>query len=204
MINNIAGVILAGGEGKRFRGVTKANIVVDGRTIISRIIEVFKAIFEETILVTNSPEKFMEFEEICIITGDVYLNKGPLGGIHSALFNTKKDSIFVVGGDMPFLDTDIILKQIKFFEKNSCDSIVPVIGQNIEPLHGIYKKSVLEILEKYLSTDNNNSIRGFLKKIDICYFPVEDSEKSRLAFTNINSPEDLKHMNNNPESTVSD
>jgi molybdenum cofactor guanylyltransferase len=202
MVNNITGVILAGGEGKRFRGIIKANIVVDGRTIISRIIDVFKEIFGETILVTNTPYEFMEFDEICTITGDVFLNKGPLGGIHSALFNAKKDSIFVVGGDMPFLDRDIILNQIKFFEKNNCDSIVPVLGQNIEPLHGIYKKSVLGSLEKYLSSDNNYAIRGFLKEIDICYFPVEDSEKSRLAFTNINSPEDLKHLNKNPESTV--
>jgi hypothetical protein len=39
MIHNISGVILAGGASKRFNGLIKAKIVIDGRTIISRIIE---------------------------------------------------------------------------------------------------------------------------------------------------------------------
>jgi molybdopterin-guanine dinucleotide biosynthesis protein A len=199
MVNNITGVILAGGAAKRFKGITKAKILVEGRTVISRILDVFSDIFEEIILVTNSPDEFTDFADSCIVIGDVFLNTGPLGGIHSALNKTKKDSVFVVGGDMPFLDKDIILKQIKFFEKNNCESIIPVIGQNIEPLHGIYKKSVLGKLENYLMADNNNAIRGFFKEIDVCYFPVEDSTNSKLAFTNINSPADLKFLNLNPE-----
>lgn len=194
MVNNITGVILAGGAGKRFKGITKANIIVDGRTIVSRILDVFLNIFEEIILVTNSPDEFIGFADTCIVTGDVFLNKGPLGGIHAALNKTKKDSVFVVGGDMPFLDKDIILRQIKFFEKNNCESIIPVVGKNIEPLHGIYKKSVLGLLDNYLRAGNNNAIRGFFKEIDVCYFPVEDSTNTKLAFTNINSPEDLKNF----------
>ncbi len=195
MIYNISGVILAGGAGKRFNGTTKATIVVDGKTIISRILDVFRIIFEEIIIVTNTPEEFTGFADNCIITGDIYLNKGPLGGIHSALNEATRESVFIVGGDMPFLDKEIILNQIKFFERNYCECIIPSMGQNIEPLHGIYKKSVLVSLEEYLRLDNNYAIREFLRVIDICYFPVEDSEKSRLAFTNINYPSDLRYLN---------
>lgn len=189
MVHNIEGVILAGGAGKRFNGITKAKIVIDGETIISRIIDTFSSIFEEKIIVTNSPEEFMEFAEECRIACDKYLNKGPLGGIHAALTETTKESIFVVGGDMPFLEKELILQQINFFEKNNCDAVIPANGKNIEPLHGIYKKSVLGLLEEYLRADNNYSIRDFFKEIDICYFPVGDS--ARMAFTNINTPSDL-------------
>jgi molybdopterin-guanine dinucleotide biosynthesis protein A len=187
----IAGVVLAGGEGKRFNGIIKAKIIIDGETIISRIINIFDSIFEEKLLVTNSPEKFSEYADSCIIFGDKYLKKGPLGGIHSALIETSREAVFVVGGDMPFLQKDLIMRQINFFEKNSCDAVIPVIGQSIEPLHGIYKKSVAGLLEEYLKSDNNYSIREFFKEINICYFPVEDSEESMQAFTNINTPEDL-------------
>jgi molybdopterin-guanine dinucleotide biosynthesis protein A len=161
--------------------------------------EVFRDIFEEIIIVTNTPEEFKGISENCVVTKDIYLNKGPLGGIHSALNVTTKDSVFIVGGDMPYLDKDIIFSQLKFFEKNNCDCIIPSIGQHIEPLHGIYKKSVLGALEEYLMLDNNYAIREFFKRIDACYFPVEDSENSRLAFTNINTPSDLKIINKNPE-----
>ena len=80
---------------------------------------------------------------------------------------------------MPCLEKELILRQIEFFEKNNCDAVIPVIGQDIEPLHGIYNKSVIGLLEEYLKSDNNNSIRDFFKEINICYFPVEDSEKSK-------------------------
>jgi molybdopterin-guanine dinucleotide biosynthesis protein A len=189
MVQNIAGVILAGGASKRFNGIIKAKIIIEGETIISRILDTFSSIFEEKLIVTNSPDEFTAYAEVCKITSDKYLNKGPLGGIHSALYKTTRESVFIVGGDMPFLEKEIILRQIKFFEKNNCDAVIPAIGQNIEPLHGIYKKSVLGLLDEYLMKDNNYSIREFFKKINICYFPVGVSEMR--AFTNINTPSDL-------------
>jgi molybdopterin-guanine dinucleotide biosynthesis protein A len=191
MVHSIGGAILAGGASKRFNGVIKAKIAIDGRSIISRILDAFNCIFEEKLIVTNTPGDFTEFADTCIIFGDRYLNKGPLGGIHSALNETSMEAVFIVGGDMPFLDEEIILRQIKYFEMNNCDAVIPVTGQNIEPLHGIYKKSILGLLEDYLKSDNNCSIREFFKEINICYFTVEDSEKTRMAFTNINSPSDL-------------
>ncbi len=188
------GAILAGGAGKRFRGITKSMIVIDGRTILSRIIDTYNDIFREIIIVTNKHDEFLEYAIRCKIVGDHFLNKGPLGGIHSALTETAAESIFIAGGDMPFLEKDLILNQLKFYEKNNCDAVIPMIGQNIEPLHGIYKKSILPVLDEFLRSDKNYSIRDFFKEIEICYFPVEDSEKFRVAFTNINSPEDLRFI----------
>jgi molybdopterin-guanine dinucleotide biosynthesis protein A len=56
MGNRISGVILAGGSNKRFGGITKANVVIDGETIISRIISTISDLFDEIIIVTNKPE----------------------------------------------------------------------------------------------------------------------------------------------------
>ena len=84
MIHNISGVILAGGASKRFDGIIKAKIVIDGKTIISRIIETIGEIFDNIIIVTNTPDEFKEFKS-CKIIRDHFLNKGPLGGIHSAM-----------------------------------------------------------------------------------------------------------------------
>jgi len=37
---NISGVILAGGENKRFAGVNKSNLIIEGASIISRIVNI--------------------------------------------------------------------------------------------------------------------------------------------------------------------
>ena len=47
MANKISGAILAGGSNKRFGGITKSNIVIDGETIISRIISTISDLFDE-------------------------------------------------------------------------------------------------------------------------------------------------------------
>ncbi len=190
MVKKITGVILAGGSNKRLNGIIKANILIRGRTIISRIIETLGDIFEEVVIVTNTPDKFHQYSDNKIIV-DKILNKGPLGGIHSAMKESENEALFVVAGDMPLLDREIITRQIDFYNNNKCDIIIPQIDQYIEPLHGIYKCTLISILEDYLKKDISYSIRGFFSMADVCYMQIEGSEKSRSAFTNINTPDDI-------------
>jgi molybdopterin-guanine dinucleotide biosynthesis protein A len=190
MIRNISGVILAGGASKRFNGIIKAKIVIDGKTIITRILETFGEIFDEIIIVTNTPGEFKEYSG-CKITGDQILNKGPLGGIHSALKISEKEAVFLVAGDMPLLDREIIVRQLDFYGDENCDVLIPKIGHYIEPLHGIYRKTLLSTLEEYLKERNDYAIREFLRSVDTHYMHLGNSKKNRRAFTNINSHEDI-------------
>jgi len=190
MCKNISGVVLAGGANKRFNGSIKANIVIDGTTIISRIIDTLTDIFVELIIVTNTPEEFEEFKKYKIVR-DVFEKAGPLGGIHAALNASSNEAIFVFAGDMPFLDTGLILKQIEYYRDHKYDILIPMINENIEPLHGIYDLSVTGTLEEYLKADHNKAVREFFKLVKVGYIQLEDSEETRKAFTNINSPSDI-------------
>jgi|WetSurMetagenome_2_1015567.scaffolds.fasta_scaffold18013_3 molybdopterin-guanine dinucleotide biosynthesis protein A len=201
MINNISGVILAGGNSKRFNGIVKSKITIDGKMIISGIIETLAYIFDEITIVTNTPDEFREYHT-CKIIGDKFRNKGPLGGIHSALEETDKEAVFVVAGDMPKLDKDIITRQIDFYYHNNCDILIPRINQHIEPLHGIYRKTLTGIMTEYLEGRNNYAIREFLKKpeVHVRLIEFEESEKNARAFTNINSPADIRKLKRLPGS----
>jgi len=190
MVNNISGVILAGGASKRFNGINKTRILIDGKTIISRIIDTISDIFDEITIVTNTPEEFSDFSNYKIV-GDQFLYKGPLGGIHSALKASEKDTLFVFAGDMPLLDKEFIIRQIDYFSLNKCEVLIPQINKYIEPLHGIYKKTLISVLEEYLIVNHDYAVREFLKKVNVCYLQFEESEKTRSAFININSPYDV-------------
>jgi molybdopterin-guanine dinucleotide biosynthesis protein A len=190
MISNISGVILAGGANKRFNGITKANIVIDGRTIISRIIDTISDIFEETIIVTNTPEEFTEYNHLKIV-GDIFLKAGPLGGIHAAIRASESKALFVFAGDMPLINKDIIIRQIDYFNTNIYDVLVPQISDNIEPLHAIYSCSVKKDLEEYLHHGQNYAVRDFLDRVNSGYLIFDESIETRNAFTNVNTPSDL-------------
>ena len=190
MIQNISGVILAGGVAKRFGGTTKANIVIEGKTIISRIIESIGSIFDEIIIVTNTPDEFGSYRD-CKIAGDIFLNAGPIGGLHSALKNSSKEAIFVFAGDMPFLDRNLISDQIEHYQKGKYDILIPKIDNRIEPLHAIYNCSITEKLEFWLQDNQKKGVRDFFEFVNAGYMELNDSEENRIAFTNINSPSDI-------------
>jgi molybdopterin-guanine dinucleotide biosynthesis protein A len=183
----ISGVILAGGENKRFGGITKSNILVGDSTIIFRMINTISELFEEIIIVTNTPDEFQPFRQYKIVP-DQFLKIGPLGGIHAAIKNSTKESVFVFAGDMPFIDKELIIDQVECFNKSTADAVIPSMNNEIEPLHAIFHCSVFEKLDNYLATNNKYAIRDFLEIINVSYMKLPDSEKTRKAFTNINTP----------------
>ncbi|MDP3001830.1 MAG: molybdenum cofactor guanylyltransferase [Bacteroidales bacterium] len=190
MIHNISGVILAGGANKRFDGMTKANIVINGKTIMSRIIDTIKDIFDEIIIVTNTPEEFKEYINYQIVN-DQILKAGPLGGIHAAIKTSSKEALFVFAGDMPLLDKKVIIRQIEFYKSHKCDILIPRINTYIEPLHAIYNISIIETLEDYLTGDHDYAVRKFYKRQNVRYMQLKGSEEINNAFININSPADI-------------
>jgi molybdopterin-guanine dinucleotide biosynthesis protein A len=193
MVNRISGVILAGGSNRRFGGINKANVIIDGETIISRIISTISDLFDEIIIVTNKPEEFQEHLKYKIVE-DQYLKAGPLGGIHAALKASSRDAIFVFAGDMPFLDKEIIIDQINEYNNRENDVFIPEVDQFIEPLHAIYRKSVLNHLERFLSEGKSRAVRDFLSEVNVGYLLMPVTERTIIAFANINSPSDLKKI----------
>ncbi|MCX6254042.1 MAG: molybdenum cofactor guanylyltransferase [Bacteroidia bacterium] len=195
MVHNISGVILAGGTNKRFHGMSKANIVIGGKTIISRILEVIQDIFDEIIIVTNTPEEFKKYSDFKIVS-DQFLKVGPLGGIHAGLKASSKEALFVFAVDMPFIEKKFIIRQIDFYNSHRCNVLVPQINQYIEPLHAIYNRSLFRTLEAYLNGDHNYAVREFFKQVNVSYLQFEGSEETKNAFTNINSPSDISKVEN--------
>lgn len=193
MFRNISAVILAGGINKRFNGITKANILIDGKTIISRIIETISELFDEIIIVTNTPEEFKEYTNHKIVS-DQFLKVGPLGGIHAALKASAKEGLFVFAGDMPLLNKKVIIRQIEYYNIHKCDILIPQIGRYIEPLHAIYNISITDTLEDYLGGNHNYAVREFYKKVNVGYLQFENTTEIINAFANVNSPDDISFI----------
>jgi len=204
----ISGAILAGGKAARFGGKNKAFIEAgpvippaflrkqeggtNGMPIIQRSIGLLKEIFDEIIIVTNSPGEYTLYKEDCLIVTDILKGKGPLGGIHAGLTYTSKEAIFFVACDMPNLHNDIIRRQIKHFEGMNCDALVPRVGTFLEPLHAVYKKSLKDKLGSFLRKGSDYSVRSFLETIKVSYWDLPADAFHRGIFRNINTLEDLK------------
>jgi len=190
LIDDCSGVILAGGKNTRYGGFHKAFLRVENQFIIENTLNILKSIFSDNFIIANNKVIFSKYQ--LPVYSDIFFNRGPIGGIHSALQHTSKKSIFVVSCDMPFIDKSIILKMYEKFKSSNRNACVPKHDNNIEPLHSIYSKEILKDLENHLQNSEDNAIYKFLSTIDIEYLNFESSKQE---FVNINSPEDLELLN---------
>lgn len=193
MKNSVSGAILAGGASRRFGGLPKANLLIDGKTIISRIIGTIGELFPEIIIVTNTPERFQGHQG-CIVTGDHFLNAGPLAGIHAAIRASSCNAVFIFAGDMPLIDREIVRQQIEAFSESGYEIFMPKRGGLAEPLHSVFRVSILPDLEKYLAERHDRSVRDFIARRNTGYLELEDTPATKRAFTNINSPSDIQKI----------
>jgi molybdenum cofactor guanylyltransferase len=191
-VSNIAAAVLAGGKNSRMAGINKAFIRIGGATLIQKTLKLLKNMFEEVILVTNSPQDFKSFAKDAIITTDIIKDIGPLGGIHSALSATSKQGVFFVACDMPFLHNALISRQLKYFNRIDPECLVPRIGALIEPLHAIYKKGLRDKINSFVKDSPDYSVRSFLKTTDVCFWDLENNRLNRKIFKNLNTKEDLE------------
>jgi molybdopterin-guanine dinucleotide biosynthesis protein A len=190
MVEGISAAILAGGSGRRVNGMIKPKIVIDGEMIISRIISVIRDIFDEIIIVTNTPSEFEEFS-FCKIVGDEIVNSGPLGGIHAALKASSNKAVFIMGGDMPFPDRRVIMKVTKAYDNKICDALIPRIDDYMEPLFSVYSVTLVKSIEDHLARNSRIAVVDFVRTINVIYLQLKTTTINKRTFTNINSLEDI-------------
>lgn len=189
----MTGIILAGGKSSRM-GFNKAFIEVNGVSIIERTVNIFKGIFDEIIIITNTPLEYERFD--VKIAADLIKDAGALGGIYTGIFHASSNNSFVAACDMPFLDKDTILKMLDI--SFDSDAIVPFAGNRFHPLHAVYSKNCLKPMEEAIKKGDLR-INNLLKKIRTK--KVEDifiKEPAVLSLCNVNTTEDLNKITKHP------
>lgn len=187
--NEVTGIILAGGKSSRM-GRNKALLDFGGRRIIEHTVDLFKSIFPEVIIVTNSPEEYANLG-IKTVT-DIFPGKGSLGGIYTGLIHSSHDYSFIASCDMPFLRRELIEFLVGL--KEGHDVVVPRLKDGYEPLHAVYSKNCINQIEKMIDKGDLRII-GFYPEAE-----VRDVSEEELApylsvpspFVNINTPEEYE------------
>ena len=183
--------ILAGGKSSRLGGIDKALITVDGIPLISRIYNTFRAEVSEVIVISNSsrtyPVDAPNFP-------DIIPNCGPLGGIHSALTNASSSLVLIVSVDMPFASKDIFQQLLNLYQQSNAEVIVPKHGDFLEPLFGLYSKTLVSRINSILSDNQGHPITELLSQSNTQYLELPDDFQTRMWFYNINTPDDLKAL----------
>ena len=141
------GVILAGGQNKRFAGMDKAFERVGKSSIFEHIYGIFRELFDQILLVTNHPEKFMAWD--IPMAADLFDFRSSLTGLHTGLFYTSTPYAFFAACDTPFLKKEMIQAVLNAVEPN-LDIVVPQTELGFEPLCAAYSRQCLKPVQLQL------------------------------------------------------
>jgi molybdenum cofactor guanylyltransferase len=188
--------ILAGGRSTRM-GTDKAFVLLDGRTLLARALELARSLTSDVRIVGDSA-KFASFAPV---VEDLFPGRGPLAGIHAALRSSRADMNLILAVDTPFL-TPALLEYIIGRAKNS-DRVmvtVPRTAQGWQPLCAIYRREFACIAEKALSAGRYKIGALFEEACAqvISELELQSAGFSPDLFANLNTPDDLAEAARKP------
>jgi len=185
----MTGIVLAGGENRRM-GMDKAFLKLDGIPMIEHVLRSLKAVCRDIIIVTNSPQSYEAYE--ATVVTDAFDMRGPLTGIYSGLLKSTDEYNFVVACDMPFLNAGLMAYMAGLAE--GYDIVVPAVGGMFEPLHAVYRKGLVPVIEAQLMR-NRQRIQELYGKQRVRYVAEEEIDRfdpARKSFKNLNTPQEYE------------
>ena len=190
-LNNILGVVLAGGKSQRF-GQDKSQVKLQNRLLIDYILREIVDEFKETLIIANEPIKFMQSKNISV-TKDYQSGLGPLGGVLTAMKwikenNKKYEWISTFPSDTPFFTK----KELKFFYENidtNKNKLFFIRNKNTRHnIFGLWSLDLMEKLEKDL-IKGERKVEVWADSVGVSVVNID--YKKPDPFFNINTKKDL-------------
>jgi molybdopterin-guanine dinucleotide biosynthesis protein A len=184
---DVTAFILVGGQSTRM-GADKAFVVLDGRTLLARALELARSVTSE-VKIVGAAAKFAPFGSV---VEDVFRGCGPLAGIHAALRASQTDLNLILAVDVPFVTP--VLIGFLVARAQSSDAMVTVAHSSgrWQPLCAVYRREFADVAE--------SALRRGKYRIDALFdgrTEVVNEDELRAAgfaadmFCNLNSPAEL-------------
>jgi len=186
MIQNVSTYILCGGKSSRM-GSEKGLVMYKGKTFIQWILEAVAPVCDSICLVTNNDD-YASYNYPLV--SDAIPDKGPVGGIYTALKHSSTPWNLILSCDVPMLTTEVLQT---YLLKGSSDKAITYLsdGHKNSPLIGLYAQHLVGDFEEALRKDH-------LKLLDLIhllsYSQVTVKPEEAYAIQNINTPIELNHL----------
>lgn len=184
-IKSIEIYVLAGGKSSRM-GQDKGMILFQNKPMISHILEEVKK-FELPLKIITNIDAYNVFGYE--VLKDIIPEKGPMGGIYTAIQHSKSDAVLILSCDTPFLTFEVI-NHLLSVAGNEGITVAQTENQ-LHPLCAVYKVSLKNELKKRIATGQLKmqefiaSVQSKVVNMD-CFI-----EQKSNVFANMNTPMDL-------------
>lgn len=191
MEGKITAIILAGGEGRRF-GAEKARLAWGHTTLLKHLVERLRPLADEILVSVRERRQAPVLRGPVRIVEDVVPDAHALGGLYSGLRAARHAHCLVWATDAPFVSATLVRWLYQWVD--GVDLVIPCSRNGLEPLHAVYAKSALPVIEEHIRCGRWD-LRALVPDLRATVVPLEVVRRldpQRLSFTNINTPEDYQ------------
>ncbi len=182
-----SGAVLAGGRSKRM-GSDKASLVIGGRSLLEMQLDKLRSAGIQDLMVCDAAGSNRIIPADARLVEDLQPDKGPLCAIASALNASGAECCVILSVDAAAVSADTVEKLMRTAEESSAEIVVLASPSGIQPLVGVYKKS---LAEDALALVNNGrlAVRELFRDHPPMLLELPDDSPELL---NCNTPEDLE------------
>ncbi len=187
MNHSVTVVILAGGQSKRMQVQNKATVLLEGKPLITHVIDRMKTQAKHTVINTHRNQKDFEIFHLPLIDDILDIQEGPLLGILTSLQAIKTDWIQFVPCDTPNLPNDLIAILMEEVEAKKTLVAVPETSDGLQSTCLLCHSSTLNNLQIFFN-QGGRKIEDWIRQLAFSIVQFNDESQ----FLNLNTQEELK------------
>lgn len=188
------GVILAGGQARRMGGKDKGLLVLEGVSLLDRVIDRLGPQVDRLVLNANGdPDRFAEYG-LPVISDTMDEFPGPLAGILAGMEYASQrgyDHIVSAAADTPFFPHDLVER----LERAAHKAQTPIALAATHEEGRLVRHPTFGLWPVSLRADLRAALEGGLRKV-VLWTDKHGAASTAFeegAFFNVNTPDDLEH-----------
>lgn len=188
--DELTGVILAGGEGRRMGGADKGLQLLDGRPLVQWVLDRLRPQVGRVVISANrNLDRYREFG--CPVLSDRLSGfAGPLAGLQAAMTEAGTPFLLAAPCDSPGMPGDLGARLFQALETARADLAVPRAEGRVHRAFCLVRRELLPRLDAFLA-DGGRKLGLWHESLNTVEVDFDDRAG---AFANINSLADLEQL----------
>jgi molybdenum cofactor guanylyltransferase len=189
-IQDITGLVLAGGLARRMGGIDKGLVQVGGKPMVEHALAALRPQVGRLLINANRNLDTYARYGVPVVADTIEGFQGPLAGIFSGLAETTTPYLLSVPCDSPLLAPDLAACMFRALEEERADLAVAHDGRRQQPVFLLLRRELAPDLQAYLA--------GGDRKIDLWFarHKVAEADLSHRPdnFVNVNDEDEHRRL----------
>ncbi len=184
-------------------GRPKASLQLGRESMLERQIRLLRSVARRVAVVGREANYLQELDVPCV--PDAVAGRGPLGGIYTALLQSRTEFSLVLGCDLPFVNRNLVVCLLLRAKAEGSDVAVPRSPDGrLQPLCAVYRRRALYAVRTRLAL-GQNKLSDFFPMVRSTVIPwreLADAGVRAPMFVNMNTPEEYEYARKRVEGSA--